>query len=113
MEYNFNSSIRGYHVYKNVWKYEIGDKLICEREENNPNDKFSVKLVLQRGNPGQCVGHVPIEFSKIFSYFLRRGGNINVTVMGDKFVNIGLEVPCTYTFSGSNTDIEKLKTLLK
>ena len=58
MEYNFNSSIRGYHVYKNVWKYEIGDKLICEREENNPNDKFSVKLVLQRGNPGQCVGHV-------------------------------------------------------
>jgi hypothetical protein len=26
MEYNFNSSIRGYHVYKNVWKYEIGDK---------------------------------------------------------------------------------------
>jgi hypothetical protein len=40
-----------------VWKYEIGDKLICEREENNPNDKFSVKLVLQRGNPGQytCV----------------------------------------------------------
>jgi hypothetical protein len=45
-----------------VWKYEIGDKLICEREENNPNDKFSVKLVLQRGNPGQCVGHVPIEF---------------------------------------------------
>jgi hypothetical protein len=41
MEYNFNSSIRDYHVYKNVWKYEIGDKLICEREENNPNDKFS------------------------------------------------------------------------
>jgi hypothetical protein len=40
MEYNFNSSIRGYHVYKNVWKYEIGDKLIYEREENNPNKKF-------------------------------------------------------------------------
>jgi hypothetical protein len=47
---------------KNVWKYEIGDKLICEREENNPNDKFSVKLVLQRGNPGQCVGHVLTRF---------------------------------------------------
>jgi hypothetical protein len=36
-----------------------------------------------------------------------------MTVTGDKFFNIGLEVPCTYTFSGSNTDIEKLKTLLK
>jgi hypothetical protein len=60
-------------------------QLICEREENNPNDKFSVKLVLQRGNPGQCVGHVPIQFSKIFNYFLRRG-NINVTVTGDNFL---------------------------
>jgi hypothetical protein len=49
MQYNFNSSNRGYHIYKNVWKYEIGDKLICEREENNPNDKYSVKLALQRG----------------------------------------------------------------
>jgi hypothetical protein len=39
----------------NLWKYEIGDKLICETVENNPNDKFSVKLVLQHGNPGQCV----------------------------------------------------------
>jgi hypothetical protein len=28
-----------------VWKYEIGDKLICERKENNPNAIFSVKLV--------------------------------------------------------------------
>ena len=61
MEYNFNSSIRGCHVYKNVWKYEIGDKLICEREENNPNDKFSVnkgnnkitelRTILQRESP--------------------------------------------------------------
>jgi hypothetical protein len=41
------------------------DRTIKIIEENNPNDKFSVKLVLQRGNPGQCVGHVPIEFSNI------------------------------------------------
>jgi hypothetical protein len=36
-----------------------------------------------------------------------------MTVTGDKFFNIGLEVSCIYTFSGNNTDIEKLKTLLK
>ena len=29
-----------------------------KERKNNPNDKFSVKLVLQRGNPGQCVGYV-------------------------------------------------------
>ena len=36
-----------------------------------------------------------------------------MTVTGDKFFNIGLEVSCIYTFSGNITDIEKLKTLLK
>ena len=56
MEYNFNSSIRGYHVYKNVWKYEIGDKLICEREENNPNDKFSVNSFFSVGIQDSVLG---------------------------------------------------------
>jgi hypothetical protein len=46
MEFNFESSIRGYHVYKSIWTYEIGEKLRCDREENNPNDKFAVQWVL-------------------------------------------------------------------
>jgi hypothetical protein len=27
MEFNFESSIQGYHVYKSIWTYEIGEKL--------------------------------------------------------------------------------------
>ena len=50
MEINFESSIRGYHVYKSIWTYEIGKKLCCDREENNPNDKFAVKFVRNYGN---------------------------------------------------------------
>ena len=45
MEFNFESSIRGYHVYKSIWTYEISEKLRCDREENNANDNFAVKLV--------------------------------------------------------------------
>ena len=60
MEHTFNSSIRGYHVYKSIWSYEIGDELRCEREEDNPNDKFAVKLVRIIGNEEKCVGHVYI-----------------------------------------------------
>ena len=29
------------------------------------------------------------------------------------FYSIGLELPCTYTFSGQAADVEKLRTLLK
>ena len=62
MEFNFESSIRGYHVYKSIWTYEISEKLRCDREENNANDyKFAVKLVRNDGNKE----HVPIELSKV------------------------------------------------
>jgi hypothetical protein len=98
-EFNFESSFQGYHVCKSIWTYEIGEKLRCDREENNPNDKFAVKLFRNDGNKEQCVGHVPIEHSKIFKFFLKRGGKIFPTVTGNKFFNIGLELTCTYTFS--------------
>ena len=72
-----------------------------------------MKLVRNDGNKEQCVGHVPIEHSKVFIFFLKRGGKIFATVTGNKFFNIGLELPCTYTFSGQAADVEKLRTLLK
>jgi hypothetical protein len=40
-------------------------------EENNANDKFAVKLVRNDGNKEQCVGHVPIELSKVLIFFLK------------------------------------------
>ena len=67
MEFNFESSIRGYHVYKSIWTYEISEKLRCDREENNANDNFAVKLVRIDGNKE----HVPIELSKVFKFFLK------------------------------------------
>ena len=71
IEFNFESYIQGYHVYKSIWTYEISEKLRCDREENNANDKFAAKLVRNDGNKEQCVGHVPIELSKIFIFFLK------------------------------------------
>jgi hypothetical protein len=35
--------------------FDGGEKLRCDREENNPNDKFAVKLVRNDGNKEQCV----------------------------------------------------------
>ena len=49
MEYNFNV-LSGVTMSIKMCGNTKLDKLICEREENNPNDKFSVKLVLQHGN---------------------------------------------------------------
>jgi len=38
-----SSAVRGFHVYKDIWKPSISDKLACEREFDNCFDKFAIK----------------------------------------------------------------------
>jgi len=59
-----SSAVRGFHVYKDIWKPSIGDKLSCEREFDNCFDKFAIKVVNNR----ETVGHLPCKFSKIAWY---------------------------------------------
>ena len=54
----FASAVRGYHVYKDVWKPSFGEKLVARREFNNPIDKHAVKVV----KDDETVGHLPREF---------------------------------------------------
>jgi len=42
----FASAVRGYHVYQDVWKLSIGEKLVAKQEFDNPIDKHAVKVVL-------------------------------------------------------------------
>ena len=59
-----SSAVCGFHVYKDIWKPSIGDKLACEREFDNCFDKFAIKVV----NNGETVGHLPHKFTKIAWY---------------------------------------------
>ena len=56
----FASAVRGYHVYHDLWKPSIGEKLVAKREFNNPMDKHAVKVV--KGN--ETVGHLSRKFSQ-------------------------------------------------
>lgn len=107
----FKSTIRGFHVYKAIWKPEIGQILDCVHEKDNTEDRHAVAVI----HKGEVVGHVPRENSKVCRFFLQRGGNLTVSVTGHKFnAGTGLEIPGLYTFkSNSKTDIEALPSLLK
>ena len=61
-----SSAVRGFHVYKDIWKPSIGDKRTCEREFDDCFDKFAIRVV----NKGETAGHfiIPREFSKIAWY---------------------------------------------
>ena len=108
----FASAVRGYHVYQDVWKPSIGEKLVAKREFDNPMDKH-VKVV--KGN--ETVGHLPRKFSRIAWYFLAGSGEISVEVIGRrrhcKQLCGGMEIPCQSEFTCSNKlQMKCLKELL-
>ena len=39
-----DSAVREYHVYEDVWKPAIGEKLHAEQEPDNAVDKFAMKV---------------------------------------------------------------------
>ena len=51
----FKSSIRGHHIYKNVWTPSIGESLSLALESVNSHDRFAVSLVKDE----RVVGHMP------------------------------------------------------
>ena len=40
-----DSTVRGYHLYKDVWKPAIGEKLHAEQEPDNAVNKFAMRIV--------------------------------------------------------------------
>ena len=43
-EFETDSSVRVFHVYQDNWTPVIGERLNCEREEENPQDRYAVAI---------------------------------------------------------------------
>ena len=109
-----SSSVRGYHVYKDIWEATEGEVLSCSRELHNLRDPFAVAIK----KDDIIVGHVPRIISTTCSSFLRRTGTITCRVIGGRRYSNGLtqgdlEIPCILTFNGDKKLIEKVKKLLE
>ena len=63
---NKQKALRGYHLYKYVWKLAIRKKLHAEQEPDNSVDKFAMKVL----KTNEAVAHVPPEYLLIFWYFI-------------------------------------------
>ena len=66
----FALAVRGYHVFQDLFKPSIGEKLDGKRDFNNTIDEHAVKVV----KADQLVSHLPRKFSRIVWYFLARSG---------------------------------------
>ena len=111
--YERNSSIRGYHVYKDIWDTVIG-------EDSNVRDSrimavIDMQLLLRKMKflSVTCC----VNISSLFP-FLRRGNEITCFVTGYRRYSAdlqqgGLEVPCVLQFEGETKEIAKLKRFVK
>lgn len=112
--FTVESMVRGYHVYSSIWEAEIDEILPCLRETNYLKDPFAVSVV--KSSVG-IVGHIPRLISSACSLFIRRGGSITCQVIGTRCYSRdlpqgGVEIPCTYTFTGDFTDTKRLEKFI-
>ena len=55
-QFPFNSFVRGYHAYMDVWTPKVGDEnLYLEPEDGNEYDKNAVAVIID----GKTGGHIP------------------------------------------------------
>ena len=100
--YSFLCGIRGFHVYKEVWKPILGERLNLSHERKNLHDRYAIaaykRLPGRRRLADSIIGHLPRESSRPTRFFLLRGGVavaevINTTHRRSPLVQGGLEIP--------------------
>ena len=108
----FNSFIRGYHAYKDIWEPFIGETLLLKREPTNVKDRSAVAVM-----ETEVVGHVPYNISFAISMFLQRDCNKGFAEVTGNCVNrgagYGMEVPCIYRFYGPTMYIQRLQQIVQ
>ena len=109
--FEFDYLITGYHVFKTVWQYSIGEGLVCEREPHNVNDLGQAVRILKDGT---TVGHVPRDISKACPFLILSGGSMKATVT-DRHQNRrgnGIEIPCKYSVKGPCDAVRKAEKVV-
>ena len=84
--YEYDSFVRGFHVYMDIWNPVIGEILKCDREQTNEVDKHAVAIMCSDSlGKESVVGHIPHNISKFSSMFLTISSTaIEVEVLGKK-----------------------------
>ena len=107
--------VKGYHVYKNIWKPTVNEELETEMEPDNVMDKYAVCVEKNTS----IVGHLPLgkngKFAKMIFYFLRADQDAECkVVITVKEVNLGdwdgMQVPCKLKISDPRKMVEIICT---
>lgn len=115
---DFETVIRGHHVYKSTWTPMMDQELECEqdtRDEAKEHDAnaVGVYLVKKHSEEKKLVGHVPIELSRLMKHYLNANlaNKLFAYVTGKRKREVGLVVPARFT--AMTTDLQTARILNK
>ena len=81
--YEFDSFIRGYHVYQHIWTLVEGETYSWSREPENEQDCNAVAMMYKH----RVVGLIPLAICKCISLFLTLLGSFLETKVTGKKIN--------------------------
>ena len=58
-------TVRGYHVYKDIWEVAVGETVVCVLEPGNFHDRNAIAVE----KDGRIFGHLPWKVSCVFAFF--------------------------------------------
>ena len=81
--YEFDSFIRGYHVYQHIWTPVEGETYSWSHEPGNEQDCNAVAMMYK----DRVVGHIPLAICKCISLFSTLPGSFLETKVTGKRIN--------------------------
>lgn len=108
--FEFDAAVRGYHVYREIWRPTEGDIQRCFWEEGNNFDIFAIKVINESND---IIGHLPREISRPTKFLIDRGASItakitSTTIRRSPLFQGGLEILCKVTIMYPKTIKGKL-----
>ena len=85
-DFEFQSYVTGYHVYKDIWTPALGEKLSTATEPENHHGKYALNVLKEN----EVVGHVPRDISKYCTSALLFGRTIKCEITGKRQKNVGM-----------------------
>ena len=102
-EFTAACCIRGYHIYSwTGWTANIGS-ILTVKQEIRPGALIEDQYAIAICSDGQTIGHVPKFLSKLTNIFIKNGGELSVTVIGERrysrdLAKGGMEIPADFIF---------------
>ena len=115
--FDFITGLRGFHVYRDIWKPSLNQFIKFKQERNNRYDRFAVVGMTKL--PGtlaaSIIGHMPREMSRFIWYAIEKGAQITATLVSTQakdspLVQGGLEIPVIVKVEWENEiNLQRLK----